>query len=106
MIKFKFFIIIGILCIAQSKADQCKKILRELANAEGLFSHCVTMHSVPVTICVGCKEAFKLMDENYTALKDTANCSAEYFDKDRVNLVAATEESLNKLWTKAYCDGK
>ncbi|XP_061389755.1 uncharacterized protein LOC133324945 [Musca vetustissima] len=101
----KIAIICGILLsVAKSNADECKKILKELANAEMIFAYCVTMHSVPVTICVGCREQYELMDANYTAFKDNSNCTAEYFDKDRVNLVAATEESLNKLWTKAYCD--
>ncbi|XP_073842225.1 osteopetrosis-associated transmembrane protein 1 [Musca autumnalis] len=100
----KILIFIGILFVNQSNADDCKRILRELANIEGQFSYCVTMHSVPVNICVGCRDKYDWMVANFTELKNTSNCTAEYFDKDRVNLVSATEESLTKLWTKAYCD--
>uniref|UniRef100_A0A1L8EJ12 Putative osteopetrosis-associated transmembrane protein 1 n=1 Tax=Haematobia irritans TaxID=7368 RepID=A0A1L8EJ12_HAEIR len=100
-----YFLLLALSLLAYAKANYCKKLLGELGNAESNFSYCVTMNSVPVAICVGCKEQYESVQQKFANIRNpNNNCSSMYFDNDRVNLVTATKDSLTNLWTKAYCD--
>lgn len=83
----------------------CTKYLRELAQKQSAFVQCSTLHSVPVSLCIGCKDPFKEMQYAYSKMRDVQNCTETFFDKDRINIVSTTQSILTGLWTKAYCDG-
>lgn len=83
----------------------CQKYLRELAQKQSEFVQCSTMHSVPVSLCVGCEEPFTEMHVAYMTLREEKNCTDIFFDKDRINIVSTTQSILVGLWRKAYCDG-
>lgn len=82
----------------------CQKYLRELAQKQSEFVQCSTMHSVPVSLCVGCEEPFTEMHVAYMTLREEKNCTDIFFDKDRINIVSTTQSILVGLWRKAYCD--
>ncbi|XP_011205864.2 osteopetrosis-associated transmembrane protein 1 [Bactrocera dorsalis] len=82
----------------------CDKYLRELAQKQSLFVQCSTLHSVPVSLCIGCKEQFTDMQVLYSHMREEKNCTEKFFDKDRINIVSTTQSILTGLWTKAYCD--
>uniref|UniRef100_A0A1I8PHB5 Uncharacterized protein n=1 Tax=Stomoxys calcitrans TaxID=35570 RepID=A0A1I8PHB5_STOCA len=104
LLKILFFFVTTLLLKTSGEAEYCKKILAELGNAESNFAYCATTHSVPVEICNGCKKEYDSMKDIFVNFSNDVNCTSRYFDKDRVNLVTTTEESLSSLWTKAYCD--
>ncbi|XP_037818610.1 osteopetrosis-associated transmembrane protein 1 [Lucilia sericata] len=99
---FKIITICSIIYLANAKNQTCPTYLRELANQQTLFIYCITTNSVPVTMCLRCKNHHDGVLQAYDLL--SANCENIYFDKDRINLVASTEMLLTGLWTKAYCD--
>lgn len=87
----------------------CNKMLRELADAQSHFIYCSTSHAVPVPpkderLCVGCKLLNDAMSAKYGELMK--NCSKEYNDADRMNIVLTTQNMLKELWNKAYCDSE
>lgn len=87
----------------------CNKMLRELADAQSHFIYCSTSHAVPVPpkderLCVGCKLLNDAMSEKYGELMK--NCSKEYNDADRMNIVLTTQNMLKELWNKAYCESE
>ncbi|XP_053956437.1 osteopetrosis-associated transmembrane protein 1 isoform X2 [Anastrepha ludens] len=82
----------------------CLKYLRELAQNQSAFVQCSTLHSVPVNLCIGCKEQYTDMHATYMILREEKNCTEKFFDKDRINIVSTTQSILAGLWTKAYCD--
>ncbi|XP_054735386.1 osteopetrosis-associated transmembrane protein 1 [Anastrepha obliqua] len=82
----------------------CLKYLRELAQNQSAFVQCSTLHSVPVNLCIGCKEQYTDMHATYMRLREEKNCTEKFFDKDRINIVSTTQSILAGLWTKAYCD--
>ncbi|KAI8121379.1 hypothetical protein FF38_07058 [Lucilia cuprina] len=98
----KIIIICSLIYLVKAKNGTCPTYLRELANQQTLFIYCITTNSVPVTMCLKCKNAHDGVLHAYDLL--SANCESMYFDKDRINLVASTEILLTGLWTKAYCD--
>lgn len=101
----KIAIIVLITQYIDAKNVTCNDLLREFADVEGRFAHCVITKSVPVTMCTDCEEAFNSVKLAYNRFKNHTNCTSMYFDKDRLNLVASTEAALSGLWTKAYCEG-
>lgn len=87
----------------------CNKLLRELANEQSHFIYCSTSHAVPVPpkderLCVGCKLQNDEMTTKYDELMK--NCSKEYNDADRMNIVLTTQTLLKELWNKAFCDSE
>ncbi|XP_018787969.1 PREDICTED: osteopetrosis-associated transmembrane protein 1-like [Bactrocera latifrons] len=82
----------------------CQKYLRELAKKQSDFVQCSTLHSVPVSLCVGCEEPFTEMHVAYMTLRQEQNCTDKFFDKDRINIVSTTQSILVGIWRKAYCD--
>lgn len=86
-------------------ADMCNKMLDRLADEQSHFILCSTRHAVPVDderFCVSCKKENDDMTQKYNDLMK--NCSKEYIDKDRMNIVLTTQSLLKELWNKAYCD--
>lgn len=83
----------------------CQKYLRELAQKQSAFVQCSTLHSVPVSLCIGCKLQLSEMQDIYLHMREEKNCTETFFDKDRINIVSTTQSILTGLWTKAYCDG-
>ncbi|XP_067643004.1 osteopetrosis-associated transmembrane protein 1 [Eurosta solidaginis] len=91
--------------ISGTLADEhCHKLLRELAQNQSAFVYCSTVHSVPVNVCIACEVAFSDMQTRYLILRENKNCTNDYFDKDRINLVSTMQSILAGLWAKAYCD--
>ncbi|XP_039963260.1 osteopetrosis-associated transmembrane protein 1-like [Bactrocera tryoni] len=82
----------------------CDKYLRELAQKQSAFVQCSTLHSVPVSLCIGCEMQFSEMQGLYLLMREEKNCTEKFFDKDRINIVSTTQSILTGLWTKAYCD--
>ncbi|KAH8416342.1 hypothetical protein KR222_009440, partial [Zaprionus bogoriensis] len=95
-------------CAAQAAhSNNCNQLLRELATEQGHFIYCSTSHAVPVPprderLCVSCKMQNDAMAAKYEELM--GNCSKEYNDADRMNIVLTTQGMLKGLWNKAYCD--
>ncbi|KAH8300465.1 hypothetical protein KR018_007833 [Drosophila ironensis] len=109
---FVFLVFLGFLVSLSSQLEpsmpqhtSCKTLLHELGHSQSLFIFCATTKSVPVNLCVGCQSLHQDLQANYSALLANANCSAQYLDSDRINVVATTQGILTSLWQKANCDG-
>ncbi|KAM7357564.1 osteopetrosis-associated transmembrane protein 1 isoform 2-T2 [Cochliomyia hominivorax] len=98
----KTIIICSFIFVVNGTNISCPHLLRRLANNQLLFIHCVTINSVPVSMCTSCREYHENVLMAYDIL--AANCSSMYFDNDRINLVASVESMLNGIWVKAYCE--
>lgn len=90
-------------------ADTCKKLLHELANEQSLFIYCSTVHAVPMppqnaSFCTSCKVENDAMTLRYNDV--ISNCSKQYTDEDRMNILITAQSLLKELWNKAYCDSK
>ncbi|XP_068142826.1 osteopetrosis-associated transmembrane protein 1 [Drosophila tropicalis] len=101
-----FLILVGCChsAISHNKNKSCGHLLRELADSQSKFVYCVTNHSVPVALCVGCKSLHANMYNAYQTLLSIKNCSNIYFNTDRINIVSTTQEVLTYMWNKANCD--
>ena len=102
----KIIKLVCVLCLINAQftdASTCDQYLRELSDVQSKFLQCVTKHSVPVTMCHGCKTQYDEVLHGYDVL--ASECNTTYFDKDRLNLVPSTETLLTSIWTKGYCDG-
>jgi len=82
--------------------NHCKKEIDLYGESLREFTHCVIMNSVPVKLCSSCHIFYEHLNECYETLRE--KCSDIYFDKDRINLVAATQMAFTSLWDKAFCD--
>lgn len=108
----RLFLLLLILCATTWHATGktfCNKTLHELADKQSHFIYCSTSHAVPVPpkderLCVSCKLQNDEMTGKYDELMK--NCSKEYNDADRMNIVLTTQTLLKELWNKAYCDSE
>ncbi|KAH8319263.1 hypothetical protein KR067_008483 [Drosophila pandora] len=87
-----------------TKNKSCTVMVKELGDAQSKFIYCATVKSVPVNLCVGCKDLYHNLQEEYGALTADANCSQLYLNSDRIKIVATTQGILTGLWDKANCD--
>ncbi|KAH8322483.1 hypothetical protein KR074_009597 [Drosophila pseudoananassae] len=92
---------VNLLLAAKNKS--CSTMVKELGDAQSKFIYCATVKSVPVNLCVGCKDLYGYLQEEFGALTADANCSQLYLNSDRIKIVATTQGILTGLWDKANC---
>lgn len=88
-----------------TKNKSCPVMVKDLGDAQSRFIYCATVKSVPVNLCVECKDLYHNLTDEFGALTADANCSQLYLNSDRIKIVATTQGILTGLWDKANCDG-
>ncbi|XP_030385988.1 osteopetrosis-associated transmembrane protein 1 [Scaptodrosophila lebanonensis] len=105
MLKFNILIFLMFSsAIAIASSNSCETMLHNLANTQQLYVFCTTAHAVPVKICNGCGQQYLNMKNEYTQLMNDINCSKQYSESDRINVVGTTQSVLTGLWNRANCD--
>ncbi|KAH8379086.1 hypothetical protein KR009_003040, partial [Drosophila setifemur] len=108
----RFWVFLGILVTLGWQVDLllaykdkiCKHLIGELGDGQSKFIYCATTKSVPVNLCLGCELEYHNLRGEFEALLANANCSKQYLNSDRINIVATTQGILTELWQKANCD--
>ncbi|KAL8613721.1 hypothetical protein ACOMHN_029813 [Nucella lapillus] len=87
-----------------NETEHCHKVMIELADQGGNFTHCLISHTQPFRLCENCVVSYTRFKNLYKALLADSVCRRVLLMSDRTQALSKTYRVLHSAWKNAVCE--